>query len=323
MRGISRDVALGLYAIMSKVRQVELRIEEEYPKDEMKTPVHLCIGQEAVAAAVSVNLKKSDYVFSNHRSHGHYIAKGGDLNAMIAELYCRETGCSKSRGGSMHLIDADVGMLGSSSIVGGCIPIAAGVALAIKMKKTRQVSVAFFGDAATEEGVFYESVNFAVLKKLPVIFVCENNFYSVCSHQSKRQALDNIYEKLSGCGIPGYRVDGCNAVETYRIARMCVENARRGEGPSLIECRAYRWRGHAGAGPDFNLGYRTEEELNTWVRKCPIKNLRYYLLKKGIASEKKLDSIDMGIKEEIAGAFDYAKKSPLTKKEEILKYLYH
>lgn len=323
IHGISKDVMISLYAIMSKIRQVELKIEEEYPKDQMQTPIHLCIGQEAIAAAVSVNLKKSDYVLSNHRGHGHYIAKGGNLNTMIAELYGRGTGCSKSRGGSMHLIDTDVGLLGSSSIVGGGIPIATGAALAIKMRKTKQVSVVFFGDAATEEGVFYESVNFAVLKKLPVIFVCENNFYSVCSHQSKRQAADNIYNRLAGCGIPGYRVNGCNVIEAYRVARICIENARKGEGPSLIECRAYRWRGHAGAGPDFDLNYRPRKELDEWMQNCPIKTWRYFLLKKAMVTEKKLDNIDMSIKREIEKAFDYAKRSPFSKKEEILKYLYH
>lgn len=319
---ISKKTALGLYSAMSRIRQVELRIEEEYPKDEMKTPAHLCIGQEAIAAAVSANLRKSDYVFSNHRGHGHYIAKGGDLKAMIAELYCRETGCSKGRGGSMHLIDVDAGLMGSSSIVGGCIPIATGAGLAIKMKKTGQVSVAFFGDAATEEGVFYESVNFAVLKKLPVVYVCENNFYSVCSHQSKRQALDNIYRRLSGCGIPGYRVNGCDCLEAFRIAKICIDDARRGKGPSLIECRAYRWRGHAGAGPDYNLGYRSQKELEGWTAKCPIKNLSRFLLKKGAVTQKTLDYIDRKTGEEIETAFEYAKKSPLSKKEEILEHLY-
>ncbi|MFA5147246.1 MAG: thiamine pyrophosphate-dependent dehydrogenase E1 component subunit alpha [Candidatus Omnitrophota bacterium] len=318
-----RGAALAdLYACMSRIRLVEEAIEEFYPADEMKTPVHLCIGQEAIAAGVALNLKKEDLLFSNHRGHGHYLAKGGDLNAMMAELYCRESGCSKGRGGSMHLVDTAAGLPGSSSIVGGDIPVAVGAALAISMQKKPLVSAVFFGDAATEEGVFYESVNFAVLKKLPVIFVCENNFYSVCSHQGKRQAIDNIYERLEKCGIPGHRVDGCDAIEAYRVSKSCIDRARSGKGPSLIECRAYRWRGHAGAGPDYKMGHRTKAELDGWVRKCPIRALRYILSKERVLSKEELDGIERSIKKEISAAFEYARKSPLPRKEEVGKYLY-
>ena len=176
---VSSDILIKLYAVITKIRKVQLKIEELYHQDEMKTPVHLYIGQEAIAAGVCANLKKTDYVFSNHRGHGHYIAKGGDLKAMIAELYCKETGCSRGRGGSMHLVDVKVGLLGSSAIVGGGIPVAVGAALSSSLKKDNRVSVVFFGDGASEEGVLYESMNFAALKKLPVVFICENNFYSV------------------------------------------------------------------------------------------------------------------------------------------------
>lgn len=322
-RGVGKKTIVELYRMMARIRQTELEIERRYPEDEMKTPVHLCIGQEAISAAVSANLKKDDYVFSNHRGHGHYLAKGGNLNAMVAELYSRETGCSRSRGGSMHLGDTGVGLMGSSSIVGGGIPIASGAALAFSMKKTKQVSITFFGDAATEEGVFYESVNFAVLKRLPVIFVCENNFYSVCSHQSKRQAFDNIHRRLSGCGIPGYRVSGSDVIECYLAAKRCIRDARSGRGPSLIECRAYRWRGHAGAGDDLALGYRTRKELEAWTKNCPIKRLRKFMLREKMASKDAIGEIDERIGDEIKAAFDFAKDSPFPRKEEALKYLFH
>jgi len=241
-----KEVLRELYRTMLRLQKVELRIAELYHQDEMKTPVHLCLGQEAVAAGVCLNLTKDDRVFSNHRGHGHYLAKEGDLKAMIAELYNRETGCSRGRGGSMHLIDTSVGVLGTSSIVGGCIPIATGAALSSVIQKDSRVSVAFFGDAAIEEGVIYESINFAMLKTLPVIYVCENNFYSVFSHLSKRQAGDDIYRRFAGFSIPSYRVDGNNVIEVYTVARKAVNNARRGGGPSFIECRTYRTRDHHG-----------------------------------------------------------------------------
>ncbi|OGW84703.1 MAG: dehydrogenase [Omnitrophica bacterium RIFCSPLOWO2_01_FULL_45_10] len=319
---IPKHKLIELYILMSKIRMTELKIEELYPNEEMKTPVHLCVGQEAIAAAISANLNKDDYCISNHRGHGHYIAKGGDLKAMIAELYCKETGCSKGRGGSMHLVDLRVGLLGSSSIVGGGIPIAVGVALAVNMRHEKRVSVVFFGDAATEEGIFYESVNFAVLKKLPVVFICENNFYSVLSHQKARQAFDNIYNRLEGCGIPGYRVDGCDAVDAYNTAKSCIQNARNGKGPSLIEARAYRWRGHAGPGSDYHLGARPKKDLDDWIRKCPLKKLKNFMLKNKIVTDRKLDLIETPLKKEVEDAFRFAQKSPLPNKEEISKYLY-
>ena len=220
---IPKETLRELYRMMLKIQKVELKIAELYHEDEMKTPVHLCLGQEAIATGVCANLTLADYVLSNHRGHGHYIAKGGDIKAMIAELYHRQTGCSKGRGGSMHLVDTSIGVPGTSSIVGGCIPIATGAALGSGLKKDGRVSIAFFGDAAVEEGVIYESINFAMLKKLPVVYICENNFYSVFSHLSKRQAKDDIYHRFEGLSIPGYRVDGNNVIEVYRIAKKTID----------------------------------------------------------------------------------------------------
>jgi len=322
INGIPKEVLRELYRMMLKIRKVELKIDELYHEDEMKTPVHLCIGQEAVAAGVCAHLNTDDYVFSNHRGHGHYIAKGGDVKTMIAELYNRETGCSKGRGGSMHLIDTSVGLLGTSSIVGGCIPIATGAALGSVLKKDNRVSVAFFGDAAVEEGVLYESINFAMLKKLPVVYVCENNFYSVFSHLSKRQSKDDIYRRFEGLSIPGYRVDGNNVIEVYRVAKKAIDNARGGGGPSFIECRTYRLRDHIGTGSGVEVGYRTQEEVDEWAAKCPVRNFERFLVKQNIMTASEIDEFAAAIDREIEEAFKFAQASPLPDGDKVIEYLY-
>lgn len=319
---IPKEVLRELYRMMLKIQKVELKINELYHEDEMKTPVHLCLGQEAVAAGVCRHLNTDDYVFSNHRGHGHYIAKGGDVKAMIAELYNRETGCSRGRGGSMHLIDTSVGLPGTSSIVGGSIPIATGAALGSILKKDNRVSVAFFGDAAVEEGVTYESINFAMLKKLPVVYVCENNFYSVFSHLSKRQAKDDIYRRFEGLSIPGYRVDGNNVVEVYRIARKAIDNARRGGGPSFMECRTYRLRDHHGTGSGVEIGYRTQEEVDEWSARCPVRNFERFLIEQNIITTSEIGEFATAIDREIEEAFKFAQASPLPDENETLEYLY-
>ncbi len=322
MSDLSRDKLLELYTVMLRIRMVELRIEELYPQDEMKTPIHLCIGQEAIPAGVCANLNRDDYAFSTHRGHGPYIAKGGDLKAMIAELYGKETGCSKGRGGSMHLVDLAVGFYGTSSIVGGSIPIATGAALSAILQKNNRVSVVFFGDAAVEQGAFYESVNFAALKKLPIVYVCENNYYSVCTPLSKRQPNNNLYYRAEGFSIPSYEVDGNNVIEVYGVANNAIKHARNGNGPSLIECKTYRWRGHAGAGSDVHFGYRTQDELDKWADRCPLKNHERYLIERKISTKREMEDIKKALKKELDEAFEYAKSSPSPNVNEISKYLY-
>ncbi|MHB8916527.1 MAG: thiamine pyrophosphate-dependent dehydrogenase E1 component subunit alpha [Desulfocucumaceae bacterium] len=322
VEGLDPRQARELYRIISLIRHVQLKIEDLYHLDEMKTPVHLCIGQEAIDTGVCYALKKEDYVFSNHRGHGHYLAKGGDLKSMIAELYCRETGCSGGRGGSMHLVDTEAGLMGSSSIVSGGIPLAVGAALGSRLRGDGRVSVVFFGDGAVDEGVLYESVNFALLKRLPVIFVCENNFYSVCSPTSSRHSEDNIYRRFTGMGLPGHRVDGTDVVGVYQLARKLVEAARLGEGPSFVEARAYRWRGHAGAGPDVGLGYRTQEELDQWMRICPLETYKKRLINSDMMSREEIDSVDGLIIKQVEEAFEYAQKSPLPDGKDVMKYLF-
>jgi len=313
---------LALYEMMLKIRLVELKIEELYPQDEMKTPVHLCVGQEAIPAGVCANLTKDDYVFSNHRGHGHYIAKGGDLKSMIAELYCRETGCSKGRGGSMHLIDTATGFMGSSSIVSGSVPIATGAALSSVMHKDKMVSIVFFGDAASEEGVLFESMNFAALKKLPVVYICENNFYSVCSHQSARQANCDISMRPKAYGIPSYQVDGSDVIKVYNASKKAIEDARSGKGPAFLECRAYRWRGHAGADDPQKDLYRKPEEWAKWINRDPVKDFENGLIRKKIITNKQVKTITEKISKDISEAFEFAKRSPLPDKNELEKYLF-
>lgn len=322
MKDLPKDKLIELYRRMLQIRLVELKIEELYPEDEMKTPVHLCIGQEAASAGVCASLNKEDYVFSNHRGHGHYIAKGGDLKAMIAELYCREAGCSRGRGGSMHIIDTAAGFMGSSSIVGGSIPIATGAALSSVMRKDRRVSVVFFGDAASEEGVLFESMNFAALKKLPVIYVCENNFYSVCSHQSARQANCDISMRPKAFDIPSCRVDGTDAAAVYRASKKAVDAARAGKGPSFLECVAYRFRGHAGAGDPQKDAYRKSEEWNEWIKKDPLKIFEKKLKKEGTLKDSSVRRINESIRQEVDDAFEFAKSSPLPKEAELMMHLF-
>jgi len=318
--GIPKEALRELYRMMLKIQKVELKIDELYHEDEMKTPVHLCLGQEAVAAGVCIHLGEDDYVFSNHRGHGHYIAKGGNVKAMIAELYNRETGCSRGRGGSMHLIDASVGLLGTSSIVGGCIPIATGAALGSVIRKDDRVSVAFFGDAAVEEGVTYESINFAMLKKLPVVYVCENNLYSVFSPLSKRQGKDDIYRRFEGLSIPGYRVDGNNVIEVYHTARKAIDNARRGDGPSFLECRTYRLRDHHGTGSGVEVGYRTQQEVDEWAAKCPVSNFERFVVEQSIMTASEIEEFAAAVDREVEEAFTFAQASPLPNEDKVLEF---
>jgi acetoin:2,6-dichlorophenolindophenol oxidoreductase subunit alpha len=307
----SKELLLALYRDMLRIRRVQLRLESLYHLDEMKTPIHLCIGQEAVAVGVCANLEKDDYVASNHRGHGHYLAKGGDLGRLIAELHCRETGCAGGRGGSMHLVDTGVGHMGSSSIVGGGIPIGTGFAFASSMRKQDRVSAIFFSDGAADEGVLYESINFAILKKLPAIFVYENNQFSVCSHVSARQTGDTIFHATPPDRMYTRMVDGNSVLEVYDAVKTAVGLARTGRGPAFIECRTYRMRGHAGAGSDAHLGYRSGDAIDEWEKKCPLFLFQNRLLEDGVLTERMVADMGAEIDQEIDGAFRFAEKSPL------------
>jgi pyruvate dehydrogenase E1 component alpha subunit len=307
---ISKATLRAMYITMVRVRKFEERTAELIAQKEIICPTHLYIGQEAVATGVCSALRKDDWVFSTHRSHGHYTAKGGDIKAMMAEMYCRATGCSKGRGGSMHLASPDEGLPGSPAILAGSISLSVGAALAFSLQKGDSVSVAFFGDGATNEGVFYESLNIAALRKLPVIFVCENNLYATHLHISKCFADTDICKKAEAFGVHAIRVDGNNVAEVFKVAERAVEDARHGKGPTLIECMTYRWRGHVGPGYDLNKGIRSKEELDYWMNRCPIKMFEELLFKHGILSESERITIHENIEEEIEEAVVFAKESP-------------
>ena len=309
---------LSLYRKLVLIRQTEEKIAEKYQEREMRCPVHLSIGQEAVAVGVSENLKKDDIVYSTHRCHAHYLAKGGDLNRMIAEIYGKETGCAGGRGGSMHLIDLDAGFWGATPIVGNSVPVAVGVAFADKLKNNKKITAVFLGDGTVETGVFHESLNFAVLKKLPVLFVCENNFFSVYTHLSERQPDRPIYKLIQGYGIEASQHDGNDVLEVNQASEDAIRKIKSGRGPQFLEFLTYRWREHCGPFYDDHLGYRDNKEIEAWKKKDPVKHFENYILKSKIVSRKDLDKIKKEIEEKINEAFDFAKKSKFPPH----KYLY-
>ena len=322
MKNEKRQLRVDLYRAMARIRQTELRVESLYHEDEMKTPIHLCIGQEAIAVGVCDRLRKTDPIFTTYRSHGQYLAKGGDLNAMIAELHCKSTGCSQGRGGSMHLIDLAVGHYGSSAIVGGCLPIATGMALSAKMKCEDKVTTVFFGDGATDQGVYFESVNFAMLKALPIVFVLEDNDWAVCSRTSARKAGANVFASSRQKDLHYQKVDGNDVLAVRKAMKTAVKWARSGLGPALLECRSYRMRGHAGAGSDAHLGYRSQEEIAAWEARCPVATYEKKLIDDGLMSPDERDEMLVVIEAEIDAAFAFAQDSPLPEPETLTEYVY-
>ncbi len=312
-----------LYYDMLRIRLIEEAIAGRYREQEMRCPVHFCIGQEAIAVGVCANLSKDDYVMSSHRSHAHYLAKGGNLKAMLAEIYGKATGCSGGKGGSMHLVDIDAGFLGATPIVGGIIPISVGTAFGTSMKDENRISVVFIGDAAVEEGVFSESLNFASLKKLPVLFVCENNFFSVYSPLSVRQPVerDNI-AIVKAYGIYTDKGDGNNIIEICEKSAKAVEHLRSGLGPAYIEFDTYRWREHCGPNFDNDIGYRTEAEYLEWRNRCPVEYLEGVLKREEILSDSEIEEMAKMIKDEIEEAFRFALSSPFPSEKELYRHLY-
>lgn len=306
----------ALIRMMLRIRMVEEEIARRYPEQEMRCPTHLSIGQEAVASALSLVARTSDFAVSTHRGHAHYLGKGGSLRRMIAEIYGRETGCSRGKGGSMHLIDTDVCFMGTSAIVGNSIPIGVGLGLSSKFARTGQVSFVFFGEGATEEGVFFESINFAALHQLPVVFICENNLYSVYSplHVRQPQTRD-LVGIVSAMGIPSTLVDGNEYRATFESLHSATESVRQGEGPQFLEFLTYRRLEHCGPNSDDDLGYRPRSEVETWFSRDPL------LLAK---SKFSLDptfvqwmaEVEQHLTSEIDDAFEFARMSPFPSSEE-------
>jgi 2-oxoisovalerate dehydrogenase E1 component len=313
-----------LFFSMLRIRMIEETIAKRYPQQEMRCPVHFSIGQEAIAVGVLQNLKSCDHMLSTHRAHAHYLAKGGNLKKLIAELYGKATGCTSGLGGSMHLVDLDVNMLGSTPIVGGSIPVAVGAALTSKMKNAKQISVVFFGDGATEEGVFAESMNFAALKKLPVLFVCENNLYSVYSPLKVRQpenASRLAIAKAHGLNVGS--ANGNKVDQVYELASRNIINIREGLGPAYLEFSSYRWLEHCGPNFDNKIGYRTEEEFLYWKEQCPIRYSEKLLLKNHILTQTEIDKTKTEVKNEIEAAFLFAHDSPDPEKHSLEQKVYH
>lgn len=312
-----------LFKELLYIRRVEEKIVELYPEQEMRCPIHLSIGQEAIAVGVCKNLEKEDLVFSNHRSHAHYLAKKGDLNKFFAEIYGCFAGCCKGRGGSMHLVDLSVGFVCSTPIVAGTIPLAVGAAFNFFYKNIdNHIAVVFFGDGATEEGVFQESINFAKLKNLPILFVCENNLYSVYTHLRERQPERKISDLVKAHGLEVCEADGNNVVEVYDKSKKLIEKIKKSGGPAFMELTTYRWREHCGPNYDNNLGYRTEKEFLEFKSKDPLKRMEEKLLCEGTIKEEDIKKCEEEINYKINIAVNLAKKSFLPGEEELEKHVY-
>lgn len=306
-----------LYSQMLRIRLVEEKLIELSKVGEISSLVHLSIGQEAVSVGICSALNKDDSVVSTHRCHAHYLAKGGDLKSMMAELFGRRDGCCGGRGGSMHLLDPGAGMNLSTPIVGGSIPVAVGFGLSIKLKNERRVSVAFFGDGGVEEGVFWESLNFASVHKLPVIFVCENNLYATHAHILKRQPSVDIARRIASFNICIRMVDGNDALTVFSVANRLVRMIRKENQPAFIEAKTYRLKEHWGPGEDWHLGYRSKSEGWYWEARCPIKRLEKDLRKNGYTTDF-FENLRIRIAKEIEEAVEFARQSPEPSVDELL-----
>jgi pyruvate dehydrogenase E1 component alpha subunit len=320
--GQSPEFMVGLYLSMLRIRRIEEEIERRYKQDQMKTPIHLVIGQEATSVGACAAMRPSDLLYSSHRTHGNYLAKGGDLNGMLCEMHCRLNGCAGSRGGSMHLIDKAVGMAGTSAIVGGAVPIATGAALAAQRLHQDHIVMVFLGDATTEQGVCSESLNFAALHQLPIVFFCENNFYSVQSPLFTRQPARVIHEWAATYQMPSVVVDGTNVLAVHAVTKTAVDRARAGGGPTFIEAPVYRYRAHGGAGDDSKSGYRDVAEREAWEAFCPVRMFGEFLAGTGALDAAAIASMEAAIAQETADAFEFALASPNPTEADLYKHVY-
>ncbi len=311
-----------LYEIM-RIRLIEERIRDLYADQEMRCPTHFSIGQEAVAVGVCAHLRREELITSAHRSHAHYLAKGGNLQAMLAELYGKATGCAAGKGGSMHLIDRSVGFLGAVPVVGSTIPIGVGTAFSSVLQGNPCLTVIFFGDAATETGVFHESLNIAAIHKLPVVMICENNLYSVLTPLDVRKPANReIVQLAEGHGVFSRQGDGNDADEVFTIAGEAIEHARAGRGPAFLEFKTYRWYEHCGPLSDEHLGYRPPGELDAWKARDPLKNYIDRLVANGTVNSTDLELMKKTIDAEIEEAVVFAKTSPFPSRDQLDKHLY-
>lgn len=305
-----------IYRKLQLIRRAEEEIARIYPSDKIKSPVHLSIGQEAVAVGVCDPLRPDDVVSGTYRSHAAYIAKGGDLPALFAELYGKDTGCARGKGGSMHIVDMDHHILGTSAVVGTTVPIAVGYALALKREGKGRVVLAFFGDGAVEEGVLYESLNFAALHKLPVLFVCENNGYAIHTPISKRWATPHLCERVETFGIPTHRTTDSDVLSLRETAADAYVRIRQGAGPAFFECLTYRWKEHVGPSEDYDAGYRTRDELRPWLENDQVRLIGARL------DPAVKASTDAEVESAIAAAVEFAENSPFPNPQELYTDVY-
>ncbi|MEE8397738.1 MAG: thiamine pyrophosphate-dependent dehydrogenase E1 component subunit alpha [Desulfobacterales bacterium] len=319
---IGNEVLRDMYTKMLTIRHFEERMLEQMMEGALPGGVHTYIGEEAVGVGVCANLRIEDRITSTHRGHGHIIAKGGDVKRMMAELFGKKTGYCKGKGGSMHIADFSLGILGANGIVGGGLPTAAGSALASQLRGDDQVTVCFFGDGAANQGTFHEAVNLAALWRLPVIYVCENNLYAVTTPAEKSISIKDVADRGASYGIPGIAVDGQDIMAVYEATAEAVKRARAGDGPSLIECKTYRFMGHMGGKEVFEGSYRTSEEVEEWKKRDPIVLFEADLLKMGVLTKADVDGIDKQINAELDDAVTFAKESPLPDPEDALEDLY-
>ena len=306
-----------LYRSLRLVQRAEEEVARLYPSDNIKSPVHLSIGQEAVSVGVCDALRADDVVAPTYRGHAAFLAKGGSVRAMMAELYGKATGVTGGIGGSMHLIDMSHNVLGASAVVGTTIPVAVGYAMALKKLGTDRVAVAFFGDGATEEGVFTESLNFAALHRLPVLFVCENNFYAIHTPITRRWATQRLCERVETYGIPAHQIDDSDVLRIRDTAATAVAAMRRREsGPVFMECRTYRWREHVGPNEDYDAGYRERADLQPWVESDQVKRIG------GMLPPGRRAAIDQAVEAEIGDAVAFAESSPFPDTEALHQHVF-
>jgi TPP-dependent pyruvate/acetoin dehydrogenase alpha subunit len=306
---LAREKLVEMYQRIVEIRLFEEKVFELYGQNLVPGTIHLYAGEEAVAVGVCGGLRKDDYVTSTHRGHGHCIAKGADLNRTMAEILGKKTGYCKGKGGSMHIADFSIGMLGATAVVGAGLPIAVGAGLSAKLRKTDQVVACFFGEGASNQGTFHESLNMASTWKLPVIFVCENNLYAMGTRQSCAMNIENVADRAASYGIQGVAVDGNDVLAVYKATCEAVERARKGEGPTLIECKTYRLKGHS----------RVVQE---WLRRDPLKNFREYLAREHVLTETELKSVEKEAAARIDDAVKFALESPYPAPDEALEDVY-
>jgi pyruvate dehydrogenase E1 component alpha subunit len=310
---------IDMYRTMLTIRRFEERVSKEFADGNIKGYVHTYIGEEAIASGVCANLLLTDSIVSHHRGHGHCIAKGADINKMMAEIYGKKTGYCKGKGGSMHIADFSIGMFGANGIVGAGLPIAIGVAMAAQLEGKNRVTVVFFGDGGCHEGTFHETMNLASVWKLPLIFVCENNLYAAFTKSSTTMAIDEIYKRAAAYSMPGIAIDGNDVIAVHQAAKELIDCARDGKGPAFLECRTYRWHGHFESPMPET---RPPEEVEEWKKKDPVKTVEEKLLAGDGLTEQQLREIDNQILIQVDEAVRYAVDSPFPDPEDSMEDVY-